>query len=70
MKSRLNQTVHVITLEWYRGKRMLFSISLSGKNELVYAGLFGPNKVHGTEYFGSSIPKKVIENIQDLFPKG
>lgn len=59
-----------ISLEWYRGKRMLFSISLSGKNELVYAGLFGPNKVHGTEYFGSSIPKKVIENIQDLFPKG
>ena len=33
-----------ISLEWYRGKRMLFSISLSGKNELVYAGLFVPNK--------------------------
>jgi len=43
-----------IGLEWYREKRQVFVASVSGRNEIVYAGLFGVNKSHGTEYFGDS----------------
>ena len=56
-----------ISLEWYKGKRMLFSISLSGNYEIVYAGLFGPDKDNGTAYFGVSLPKKIVEKIQVLY---
>ncbi|MEK6656598.1 MAG: hypothetical protein AABY58_04080 [Nitrospirota bacterium] len=55
-----------ISLEWYKGKTRLFAISLSGRNEIVYAGIFGPNEIHGTVYFGASVPKRVMENLKDL----
>lgn len=56
-----------IGFEWYKGKQQVFIVSVSGKNELVYAGLFGPNKVHGTEYFGDSLPSIVITNLKRLY---
>jgi hypothetical protein len=56
-----------ISLEWYRGVRMLIAISLRGENDIIYAGLFGPNRIRGAAYFGSSLPKEVLEKIQDLF---
>lgn len=54
-------------LEWYRSNRLVFVASVSGNNEIDYAGLFGPNKIHGTLYFGDFLPKKIIENIEDLY---
>jgi len=57
-----------IAFEWYKEKRNLFVISLSGNNVINYAGLFGKvNKVHGTENYTDSLPRVVIENLQRLF---
>ena len=56
-----------LSLEWYRNKRQVFVVSISGKNRITYAGLFGTNDIHGTEFFGESIPPIVLINLQRLF---
>ncbi len=56
-----------IGLEWSKGDRQVFVASFNGNNEIVYAGLFGTNKTHGTEYFGDSIPSKIMENLKTLY---
>lgn len=56
-----------IALEWSKGKRLVFVASVSGKNEIVYAGLFGSNKTNGTEYFGDSLPSIIVENLKRLY---
>ena len=57
-----------IGLEWYKGKRLVFAISFSGRNMITYAGIFGINKIHGTEYFSDTIPSNIIENLRRLYP--
>lgn len=59
-----------IALEWYRGSRSIFVVSVSGNSEIVYAGLYGTNKTHGIEYFGSSLPSVIISNLKRLFSGG
>jgi hypothetical protein len=54
-------------LEWYKENRKTFVVSVSGKNEIVFAGLFGVNRVHGTEYFGDILPHIIIENLKRLY---
>ncbi|MHC4181726.1 MAG: hypothetical protein ACYSWS_02165 [Planctomycetota bacterium] len=56
-----------IGLEWYREERQVFVASVSGRNEIVYAGLLGVNKSHGTEYFGDSLPSVILENLKRLY---
>ncbi len=56
-----------IGLEWYRKERQVFVASVSGRNEIVYAGLLGVNKSHGTEYFGDSLPSVILENLKRLY---
>jgi hypothetical protein len=56
-----------ISLEWYKNNREVFVVSISGKNRIAYAGLFGTNDIHGTEFFGESIPPIVLINLQRLF---
>lgn len=56
-----------IGLEWYRGKHLVFTASVSGSNEIVYAGLFGANRTHGTEYFGDLLPSVILENLKRLY---
>lgn len=56
-----------IGLEWYRRKRLIFTVSVSGRNEIVYAGLFGTNRAHGTEYFGDLLPSVILENLKRLY---
>jgi hypothetical protein len=56
-----------VGLEWYRENRLVFVVSVSGKSEIVYAGLFGANKTHGTEYFGDSLPSIILENLKRLY---
>ncbi len=56
-----------IGLEWSKGKDRTFVLSLSGRNEIVYAGLFGFNKVHGVEYFGDTVPSAILENLRRLY---
>jgi hypothetical protein len=56
-----------IGLEWYREERQVFVASVSGRNEIVYAGLLGVNKSHGTEYFGDSLPSIILGNLKRLY---
>jgi hypothetical protein len=56
-----------IGLEWYRDNRLVFITSVCGKNEIVYAGMFGANKTHGIEYFGDSLPLVILENLKRLY---
>ncbi|MEN8262972.1 MAG: hypothetical protein ABFR82_05875 [Nitrospirota bacterium] len=55
-----------IILEWYKNSSRLFAISITGKNELIYAGLFGPYSRNGSTYFGNSIPEEIINYIQKI----
>lgn len=56
-----------IAFEWFNNKRRVFSISIGRNGELTYAGLFGYNKAHGTEFFGDELPKTILESIQKVF---
>lgn len=56
-----------IALEWTRGPRRILVVTTSGNNEITYAGLFGMNKVHGTEYFGDSLPTVLLENLKRIY---
>ncbi len=56
-----------IAFEWRHSKRRVFSVSIGGKGELTYAGLFGLNKTHGTEIFGDEFPETILDNIQRVF---
>lgn len=55
-----------ISFEWYRGPRMVFSLSIGAHNEINYAGLFGRNKVNGKEQFYDEIPKAILDNLDRL----
>ena len=52
-----------ISFEWYNKPTWIFSISFSSSKELIYAGKFGQNKIHGVEYFGNEIPKRFVTNL-------
>ena len=56
-----------IALEWFRGTRFVFVVSVSGESFITYAGLFGINKVHGTEYFADALPASIVLNIRRLY---
>lgn len=57
-----------IGFEWRRGKGQIFVISIGGKHRINYAGIFGDNKTHGSEYFEETIPSVIIENLRRLNP--
>ncbi|MBU2621569.1 MAG: hypothetical protein KKD92_04550 [Proteobacteria bacterium] len=56
-----------IALEWRNGSRNIFVASVRGRNEITYAGLFGLNKTHGTEYFNDTLPAALLENLKRLY---
>jgi len=56
-----------IALEWYKDNNHIFVVSVTGHNELIYAGLFGASKTHGIEYFESSLPAEIISNLKRLY---
>ena len=56
-----------ISLEWYFEPRKVFSVSIGKRNEITYAGLYGPNKTYGREYFDDEIPKAIFYNLDRLF---
>jgi hypothetical protein len=56
-----------VSFEWYEGPRRVFTISIGGRNDITYAGLFGFNKVNGTECFYDEIPKAILDNFDRLF---
>ena len=52
-----------ISLDWFSAPRRQFSISIGSTNVLSYAGLFGSDKVSGSERFQGMLPKAFIEYI-------
>jgi hypothetical protein len=42
-------------------------VTVSGKNSIAYAGLFGINKTHGTEYFSESLPTIILIGLNRLY---
>ena len=58
-----------IGLDWDKGEGFSFTISVSGKNVLTYAGLFGENnETYGTEILSGILPKVILDNLERLFP--
>lgn len=55
-----------ITMEWRKRKGLIFDISFTGNNEIIYAGILGTSKPRGIVYFGTSMPKEIIDKIQDI----
>jgi hypothetical protein len=41
-------------------------LTLSGRGEIEYAGLFGENETHGKEQFRDSLPPLVYEHLRRL----
>lgn len=58
-----------IAIEWFIGPKWTFSVSLSARGPLHYAGLFGPDdEVHGVKTFdGRTIPEELLGYIKKLF---
>jgi hypothetical protein len=56
-----------IGFEWRKGKGNVFIISVGGKHRINYAGIFGGNKTHGSEYFEETIPSIIIERLSRLY---
>ena len=53
-----------IALEWDRGRRSIFSVSIGRDGTLTYAGLFGVSKQHGVENFTDDIPEGILSGIR------
>jgi len=58
------------TFEWYIAPRQVFSVTVRGNGELVYAGIFGSNKIDGTEHLDDELPQVILENIYRVFSGG
>jgi len=58
-----------VTFEWYTGPRQVFSVTMGSNNELIYAGLFGANKTHGTECLDDELHETILNNIHRVFSR-
>ncbi len=57
-----------IGLDWENGNFNTFTVILSGKGSIVYAGILGKgNTSHGTEIFDDSIPENIISIIKRIY---
>lgn len=56
-----------IGFEWRRGSEQVFVINVGGKHQITYAGIFGANKIHGSEYFDETLPLVMIQLLRRLF---
>jgi len=52
-----------VTLEWYRSRQYLLSISVGQEGYLHYAALLGLSKSYGTEPFFGEVPNNILELI-------
>jgi hypothetical protein len=59
----------VLTMEWHCSERRTLSVSVSSGEELHFAGLFGSNRVFGTETFPGQIPKPILDLVRRVYAK-
>jgi hypothetical protein len=55
-----------ITMEWRKRRGLFFDIIFTGNNEVIYAGILGTSEPRGKLHFGTSIPRELIDKIQDI----
>jgi hypothetical protein len=53
-----------ISFDWFAAPRRQFSISIGTKGVLSYAGLFGSDKVSGSERFRGPLPRTLLDHIK------
>src|SRR5262249_55626159 len=53
-----------ISFDWICGPQRQFSISLGGRSVMSYAGLFGSDKVAGSERFQGTLPRTLVEYVR------
>jgi hypothetical protein len=53
-----------ISFDWFNAPRRQFSISVGANNVLSYAGLFGRDKVAGSERFQGTVPRVFLDYIK------
>lgn len=53
-----------ISIDWDRGPRFSFSVSVGRDGTLTYAGLYGSRKNHGVEPFTDALPDVIATNIR------
>jgi hypothetical protein len=53
-----------ISFDWICGARRQFSISLGGRGVMSYAGLFGSDKVAGSERFQGTLPRTIVDFVK------
>lgn len=56
-----------VSFEWYRGPSRVFSVSIGDANAVSYAGIFGPSRSHGKEYFFDVMPGTIIQHLRRLY---
>lgn len=53
-----------VSFEWRSDKGWVFSLSFGADQSITYAGLFGPGRVRGVEYFTDEIPAPILEGLR------
>jgi predicted DNA-binding antitoxin AbrB/MazE fold protein len=56
-----------LTMEWHGSERRTLSVSVSSGEELHFAGLFGSNRVYGSEAFLAEIPQPILDLIRRVY---
>lgn len=57
-----------IGLEWHARPGWTYVLTLSGRGEIEYAGIFGENETHGREHFRGALPHLIAEHLRRLVP--
>lgn len=57
-----------IAFEWYRDPERVYLLSIGGRGELEFAGIFGRgNEIHGKCNFSGSLPEMIAGHLRTLF---
>ena len=56
-----------LALEWFGKKGWRFLVNVSPGGRLLYAGLFGPNRNSGCEWFTGKLPADISRGIGRVF---
>ena len=56
-----------VAFEWYAAPDLVFTVSIGSSGVLSYAGLFGRNKIYGSEQFLGELPKPIAESLSRLY---
>jgi hypothetical protein len=56
-----------VAFEWYAAPDLVFSVSIGPSGLLSYAGLFGRNKIYGSEQFLGELPRPIAESLSRLY---